>query len=583
MPRGGDAMAGMTGWKRWTMVAVVLGSGIVFLDTSVVNLALPRIAQKLPRTHFGDLEVQGYIQNGYFVTLSALLILAGALTDYHGRRKMFAVGLAGFGATSLLAGLSPNAEFLVVSRVLQGAAGALVVPGSLSIITASFEGEEQGRAFGIWAGASAATTILGPFIGGVLVNTLTWRAAFLMNVPLILFALYATVRHVPETKDEEATGRLDWIGSLVIIVAVAGLAFGPVRGQQTNWREPLVPLVSMGIGAAAALGFPFLMRVLREPLVPLGLFRSRNFSVTNLSTFVIYGALYVTLTFQGIFLIGTLGYSEPAAGLATLPATLFLVLFSTRFGKLAARYGPRLFMSAGPAVMGLGLLWFLRFPSDSAPWVLGTGRGRSILPPGDYFVDFLPGIVVFGLGLMMMVAPLTTALMTSLPKRRSGLASAINNAISRVGSPIIFAMIFVPIAISFYGTIADRVSGAPVDSAAFRESVSPLNRPDPSVSSQIQQVAREASTDSFHLGMLVASGLLFAGAAINGAGISNRQATERTHAEPGEERVPEAGERVPEPEEAPHVQAPAPACVICGEEGTAGGHGHPVEPRPGAP
>ena len=548
----------LRGWKLWTMVAVVLGSGIVFLDTSVVNLALPRIAQELSRSHFGDLEVQGYIQNGYFVTLSALLILGGALTDYYGRKRMFAIGMAGFGVTSLLAGLAPTAELLIIFRVLQGATGALVVPGSLSIIAASFDGEEQGKAFGIWAGASAATTILGPFVGGVLVNTLSWRAAFLMNVPLIAFALWATVRHVPETRDEEASGKFDWIGSLVIIIAVAGLSFGPVRGQQTQWQEPVVPLISMGIGAAAAVLFPFLMRWMPNPLVPLRLFKSRNFTVTNLSTFVIYGALYVSLTFQGIFLIGTVGYSEPAAGLAGIPATLFLVLFSTRFGRLAARYGPRFFMSAGPAVMGLGLLWFLRFPPDSEAWVFGTGAGRSILPPVGYVVDVLPAIVVFGMGLMMMVAPLTTAMMTSLPKRNSGLASAINNAISRVGSPIIFAIVFVPIAVSFYGTIAERVPEAPVHAPAFREEVSPLNRPPGDAPPALAQATEEASTDAFRLGMLVAAVLLFAGAAVNAAGISNEQAIKYPHAEPGEqesadEPAPEETGGVPGAEPAPGV------------------------------
>jgi len=565
------------GWKLWTMAAVVLGSGIVFLDTSVVNLALPRIADELPRGGLAKFEVQGYVQNGYFVTLSALLILAGALTDYHGRRKMFALGLVGFGVTSLLCGLAPNAQLLILFRILQGATGALVVPGSLSIITASFDGEEQGRAFGIWAAASAATTIVGPFVGGVLVNTISWRAAFLVNVPLVLFALWAVVRHVPESRDEEATRHFDWIGSLVVIVAVAGLAFGPVRGQQTQWQEPLVPIVSMAVGLAAAVSFPFLMRRFRHPLVPLGLFRSRNFTVTNLSTFVIYGALYVVLGVLGIFLIGTLGYSEPAAGLAMLPATLLLVLFSTRFGRLSARFGPRFFMSVGPLIMGLGLLWYQRFPGVHAPWVFGTGEGRSILPPGDYWADVFPGMVVFGIGLMMMVAPLTTALMTSLPKRRSGLASAINNAISRVGSPIVFAVIFVVVAAGFYSSIGDQVPGAPVQSTEFRQEVSPFNPPPDEAAPELVRATDEASTDAFKLAMLVASLMMLAGAAVNGARISNRQAIEYPHAEPGEQASVE--EEAAAEEEAREL-APAPACVICGEEDL-GGHGHP-EPDPGA-
>lgn len=521
------------------MVAVVLGSGIVFLDTSVVALALPSIAKELPRGRFGDLEIQTYIQSGYFLTLSALLILAGALNDRLGRRRMFGVGLVAFALTSLLCGLSPNGELLVLFRILQGAAGALLVPGSLAIITASFEGEEQGRAFGVWAAASAATTIIGPFVGGVLVDALSWRWIFLINVPLLALAMYATLRFVPESRDEEAAGPLDWMGSLVVIVAVGGLAFGAIRGEQTRWADPLVPMVSLALGAAAAIAFPIWMRRSSNPLVPPKLFRSRNFTVTNVATFLIYGALYVYITFISVFMIGVIGYSAPAAGIAGIPSSLPLVLFSTRFGRLAARRGPRLFMTAGPALMGAGLLWFLRMPVDSAPWVFGTSGDRSLLPPVDYVVDVLPTMLVFGSGLMLMVAPLTSALMTSVPRRNSGIASAMNNAISRVGAPLVFAVMFLAIAPGFYGAIADRVPEAPVDDYEFRQQVSPLNPPGEGVPEEIREAAREASTDAFRIGMLVAALLLFGGAAANGVGISNRQALERPHAELEPRRHPD--------------------------------------------
>jgi EmrB/QacA subfamily drug resistance transporter len=522
----------MASWQVWTMVAVVLGSGIVFLDTSVVNLALPTIAEDLdsPLFRLAPLEAQSYVANGYFLTLSALLILGGALTDYFGRKRMFTIGLLGFLGTSVLCGFAPNMELLILFRILQGATGALVVPGSLAIITASFEGEQQGRAFGLWAGASAATTILGPFVGGVLVNTFSWRAAFFINVPFLIVALLAMTQ-VPESKDEEASRRFDWLGSLIVALAVGGLAFGTIRGQQTDWQgtEAFVALV---LGGIATILFPILMLKREHPLVPPSLFRSRNFTVTNISTFVIYGALYVFITFQGLFLIGTLGYNEPAAGIAGLPATLFLVLFSTRFGKLAARYGPRAFMAAGPLVMGLGLLWLVRFPADSQPWVLGAG---SILPPTDYYVDLLPALLVFGAGLMVMVAPLTTALMTSVPKRNSGVASAINNAISRVGSPLVTALIFVAVVSSFYGAIGERAPGVDTSSASFREEVAPLNvrkLVEEGADPQLVTAAREASTDSFHLASLVAAGLMFVGAAVNAVGIRNpRKREEDTSAD----------------------------------------------------
>jgi EmrB/QacA subfamily drug resistance transporter len=528
----------MSSWQRWTMVAVVLGSGIVFLDTSVVNLALPTIGEEVasPWLHFAPLEAQSYVANGYFLTLSALLILGGALTDYYGRKRMFGIGLVGFLVTSLLCAVAPNMELLILFRILQGAAGALVVPGSLAIITASFEGEQQGRAFGMWAGASAATTILGPFVGGVLVNSISWRAAFFINVPFLLLASYAVRRGVPESRDEEASGHFDWLGSLVVAVAVGGLAFGTIRGQQSNW-EAMVAFVALAVGAVAAIAFPIMMAKRPNPLVPPSLFRSRNFTVTNIGTFVIYGALYVFLTFQGLFLIGTLGYNEPAAGIAGLPATLFLVLFSTRFGKLAARHGPRLFMAAGPAIMAVGLLYLARFPADSRPWVLGAGPGESILPPSDYFVDLLPSLLIFGAGLMMMVAPLTTALMTSVPKHNSGVGSAINNAISRVGSPLVTAVIFVAVVSSFYSSIDQQVPGVDTASPSFRQQVAPLNPPEEGADPAVVQAAREASTDSFHLAVLVAAGLLLIGAAVHALGIRNP------------ERRPGLGEAEPPPRE----------------------------------
>ncbi|MGH2740109.1 MAG: MFS transporter [Actinomycetota bacterium] len=509
-----------TTWKRWTMVAVILGSGVVFLDTSVVNLALPRIGRELKSSLFGTFEAQSYVSNGYFLTLSALLILAGALTDYHGRKRLFSIGLVGFGVTSFLCGIAWNMESLILFRILQGATGAIVVPGSLAIITASFKGEEQGRAFGIWAAASAATTILGPFVGGVLVDSISWRAVFFLNVPFLLVAYLATVRYVPESRDEDATGTFDWLGSLVVVLAVGGLAFGTIRGQQRGWGEPAAYL-SLAIGGIAAVAFPIMMKVRRNPLVPLKLFGSRNFTVTNISTFVIYGALYVTFYISSVFLIGTLGYSEPAAGIALLPDAILLTLFSTKIGQLAARYGPRLFMAVGPAVMGLGILLLLRVPAESAPWVLGTESGERILPPTDYFVDILPALLLFGAGLAVMVAPLTTALMTSVPERNSGVASAVNNAISRVGAPLVLAGIFVAVVSSFYGTIAERVPGTNVDASEFRQQVAPLNPPAEGVSSQVAGAAREASTDAFHLAMLVAAGLMFTGAAVNGIGIRN--------------------------------------------------------------
>jgi EmrB/QacA subfamily drug resistance transporter len=508
--------------KRWTMLAVVMGSGIVFLDSTVVNVALPKIGEELQSSLIGKFAAENFVYYGYLLSLSALLILAGALNDFFGRRKMFAIGLVGFGATSVLCGLAPNIILLIAFRVLQGAFGAVLVPGSLAIITSSFSGEEQGRAFGVWAGASAATTILGPFVGGILVDAVSWRAVFLINIPLVVLGLYATLRHVPESRDEEATGQFDWLGAAVVFLAVGGLSFGAIIGQQQDWKGA-VPYLALAVGAVAAVAFPFLMARSRHPLVPLGLFRSRNFTVTNLSTLVIYGALYVTFAFTTIYLQGTLNYSPAAAGLVGIPGTLFLVLFSTKFGKLAARYGPRLFMAIGPAVMGLGVLWFARIPSTSHAWAFQIRHLSTWRPPGSYAVDLLPGYVVFGIGLMMMVAPLTTALMTSVPAQKSGVASAVNNAISRVGPQLAGALIFVAITTSFYNHVGAKV-GQPGSSASLRAQVAPLNPPSSGASAALKAAARSASNNSFHLAMEIGALLLLAGAAVNAIGIRNRTA-----------------------------------------------------------
>ena len=519
--------------KRWILAAAVLGSGIVFLDSTVVNVALPRIGRDLPRLFLGVLEGQSYVYNAYLLTLSALLVLAGAINDFYGRKRTFLIGLAGFGVTSALCGFAPNMELLVAFRVLQGATGALLVPGSLALITANFAGEEQGRAFGVWAGASGATTILGPLVGGVLVDAVSWRAVFFINIPLVAMAAWATWKHVPESRDDRASGAFDWLGAAIVFLAVGGLAFGSIYGMQRAWRDPL-GYVILAVGVIATIALPVWMRAARNPLIPLALFRSRNFTVTNISTLLIYGALYVVFYYLGLFQQGTLGYAAAAAGAAGIPGSLFLIFFSARFGSLAARYGPRVFMAVGPVLMGIGVLWFARVPASSAAWRLEPANPATYLPPLSYFIDFLPGSVIFGIGVMAMVAPLTTALMTSVPVRNSGLGSAINNAISRVGPQLAGALIFVFLTASFYAYLAPRLGGVDVFSEAFRANVSPLNTPsDP----RLVGLVREASTASFHLAMLIGAALLFAGAIVNALGIENHAARPRDMADADTESI----------------------------------------------
>lgn len=517
--------------ERWILAAAVLGSGIVFLDGTVVNVALPRIGRDLPRLFLGVLEGQSYVYYAYLLTLSALLILAGALSDYYGRRRMFIYGLVGFGITSVLCGLAPNMELLVVFRILQGAAGAMLVPGSLALLTANFSGEQQGRAFGIWAGASGATTILGPVVGGVLVDTISWRAAFLVNAPLVALAVWATYAHVPESRDEHASSHFDWIGAALVALAVGGLAFGTIYGQQRDWRDPL-GFIALAAGAVATVSLPLWMMRAPHPLIPLGLFRSRNFAVTNVSTLLIYGSLYVTFYYLALFQQGTIGYTPTAAGIAGIPGTLFLIFFSARFGSLAARFGPRWFMAAGPLLMAAGVLWYARVPPTSQPWLLEPAAPSTYLPPLSYITDFLPGSVVYGLGIMILVAPLTTALMTSVPVRNSGVASAINNAISRVGPQLAGALIFVFLTANFYSYMASRLAGVDVNDPAFRAVVSPLNRP---AAANMVDMVREASTSSFHIAMMLGAALLIVGALVNAAGIQNSAARKQEAAAPRHE------------------------------------------------
>lgn len=508
-------MRGMSS-KRWTLFAAVLGSGIVFLDSTVVNVALPQIGRDLPRLFVAQLEGQSYVYNAYLLSLSALLILAGGLTDYVGRRRMFLIGLLGFGATSALCGFAPDMELLILFRILQGAAGALLVPGSLALLTATFSGEEQGRAFGLWAGASGATTLLGPVVGGVLVQTISWRLAFFVNVPLVAIAAYATWRYVQESRNEQASGRFDWLGAIDVALAVGGLSFGLIYGGERDWSDPLAFLF-LGVGVVALVVFPFLMRRRPDPLVPLGLFRSRHFTVTNISTFLIYGALYVYFYYLALFTQGTLGYTAVAAGLVGLPGGLLLTLFSPRFGTLAARLGPRRFMAAGPVVMALGLLWLARTPVDSVGWQLQPGDVGTWLPSSGYLIDLLPSVLLFGAGITMLVAPLTTALMRSVPMANAGLASAINNAISRVGPQLVGAVIFVGITALFYANLATLLPGT--DVAALRHTIAPLDVPPLHTPPDVVAAAHRASTDAFHLAMLVCAGLLLVGAAVNAFGI----------------------------------------------------------------
>jgi EmrB/QacA subfamily drug resistance transporter len=502
--------------QRLILLSAIAGSSVVFLDGTIINVALPRIGEELPATIVGVLEGQTYVVAGYMATLAALLILAGALGDRFGRRRMFVAGLIGFVVASVLCGLAPTLEFLIVARILQGIAGALLVPGSLSIITAAFDGAARARAFGIWAAATAGMNLVGPILGGIIVATLSWRVAFLINLPIGVVAVWLAWHSIPEGRRDG--GSLDWLGAGAVAVAVGGLSFGTIRGQAHNWQDPAAIAILIA-GAVVTLLLPVLMLKRRDPLIPPALFRDRRFSAINLSTLLIYGAFYVMFSFQSLFLQGTLGYTPLASALVSTPVSILLIASGTRIGTLAGRIGPRPFLVGGPLLMALGTLLWVLVPSTAPAWQASIADPASLVPPLGAVLGPIGCIAVFGAGISLVVAPLTTTLMSSVPLDRAGLGSAINNAVSRVGQPLVSAAVFIAATGAFYATLAAAVPGLDPADPSLRASIQPLNPPPAGTSQVLIDAARIASTDAFHLVAVVAAALLAAGALVNWVGL----------------------------------------------------------------
>jgi EmrB/QacA subfamily drug resistance transporter len=403
---------------RWVILAAILGSGIAFLDSTVVNVALPHIGDDLG----GGLSGLQWTLDGYLLTLSALLLLGGALGDEYGRRRMFVIGLVWFTAASVLCGIAPSIGALIGARALQGAGGALLVPGSLSLITASFRPEDHGSAIGAWSGLTGVATSIGPFLGGWLVDAFTWRLVFLINVPLAALALWVTMRHVPESHDPQAGKRPDFAGAGAATLGLAGVVFALIQGPAHGW-SPFVVLAG-AVGVIALVAFPFIEMRVSSPLVPLEIFKSRQFSGANGTTFVVYAALGVALFLIVVELQTVLGYSALAAGTATLPITVLMLVLSPRAGRLSQRIGPRIPMTVGPLVVAVGLVL-----------LAGIGPGTT------YFTGIFPGLVVFGLGLSLTVAPLPAAVMGSVEENHVGVGSGVNNAVARVAGLLAVAVL----------------------------------------------------------------------------------------------------------------------------------------------
>ncbi len=403
---------------RWTVAATVLGSSMAAIDGTVVGIALPTIG----RQFHASITTMQWAVNGYMLALGALLLVGGTLGDLLGRRRVFSVGMAWFALSSAACAFAPDATVLVATRILQGVGAALLTPGSLAILEASFADDDRGRAIGAWSGLGGVATAAGPLLGGYLISAASWRWIFFINLPVAGAALAITRRHVPESH-QDAPPKLDRPGAALAVLFLAGVTYALVEGPGEGWGSP--PVTGMlAVGLVAGTAFFALEGRRRDPMVPLAVFRARQLSVTNACTFLVYAALGGALFLLPIELQVADHYSPLQSGLALLPLTVIMLLLSARSGRLAARIGPRLQMSTGPVMVGIGLALLVRTTSDTA-----------------YLTTALPAVVVIGLGLATTVAPLTATAMSSVPGDHAGLASAVNNDVARIGSLIAVAVL----------------------------------------------------------------------------------------------------------------------------------------------
>lgn len=405
------------GW--WVITAAVLGSGIAFLDATVVNVALPAIRRDLG----GGLTGLQWTIDAYLLMLGSLIVFGGSLGDLYGRRKVFVLGLATFTLSSALCGIAPNLPLLILGRAVQGIGGALLVPASLSMISATFRQQDRGAAIGAWSGLSGVSTAIGPFLGGYLIDSVSWRLVFLINLPLAAVAIWMARAHVPETRDEQASRRPDALGAATLALGVGGSVFALIEGPRIGFSAPSV-LTGAALGLAGLVSFLAVEARVRHPMVPLAIFRSRQFVGANLVTLVVYGALGGAMFLLALHLQLSMGYSALEAGAAFLPVTILMMLLSPAAGRLATRIGARIPMTLGPAVVAISMLV--------------TSR---IEPGQTYLAGTFPAAMILGIGLTITVAPLTAAVLAAVDEHHIGVASGINNAIARLAALLAIAVL----------------------------------------------------------------------------------------------------------------------------------------------
>ncbi len=480
--------------KRLVLLAAIMGSSVVALDATVVSVALPAIR----RDFGGGLAGQQWISTGYLLALGSLILIGGSLGDVFGERRVFSIGVAGFGLVSALCSVAPNIDLLIGARVLQGVFGALLTPSALAVIVAAFPVRERGGAIGSWTAWSSIATVLGPLLGGYLVIAASWRLIFALNVPLAALTLLLVLRAVPARGAGEARVEVDWLGGALALFGLAGVLVALIREPSAGWAS--ADVAGSGLAGLALLaGFVVHERRAEHPMLPLELFKRRNFAIGNAQTFVMYCGFGVVFFFVVLFLQQVAGYSALQAGLAVLPASVIMFLFSKRVGRLADRFGAHLFIGLGPLVAAVGLLLLTK-----------------LQVPFDYATDLLPGWLFLSCGLTATFAPLTATVLASADESNAGIASGVNNAISRVSWLLGVAAIGAVMASAFGSTLDTRLEGVNVPRAAHtalvQASRETLARVDPAkVGVPAAAAVRSASVRAFHIGMGIAAGLVACG------------------------------------------------------------------------